>query len=70
MEWQSIETAPKDGTLIIVCSNTGNVWCDVKWEKRQRAGERWEHLTLGALRFSPTYWMHIPKAPNFNSTMP
>lgn len=62
--WQPIESAPKDGTSIIVCSDTGNVWCNVKWEKRPRAGERWEHFTLGAIRFTPTYWMPIPKAPN------
>jgi hypothetical protein len=62
--WLPIETAPKDGTGIIVCSDTGNVWCNVKWEKRPRAGERWEHFTLGAIRFHPIYWMPIPKAPN------
>ena len=65
MEWKLIDTAPKDGTRIIVCGETGQVWCDVKWVIRMRAGERWEHLTLGALRFNPTHWMPIPKPPNF-----
>jgi hypothetical protein len=63
-EWQSIETAPKDGTEIIVCSDTGCVRCNVAWVKRPRAGERWEHFALGALRFDPILWMHIPEAPN------
>jgi len=61
--WEPIETAPKDGTQIIVCSEKGNVWCNVKWEKRQRAGDRWEHFTIGALLFNPTHWMPIPKPP-------
>lgn len=61
--WQPIETAPKDGTSIIVLSETGNVWCNVKWCVRVRAGERWEHFTLGGLRFLPTHWMPMPKAP-------
>ena len=68
--WLPIETAPKDGTGIIVCGDTGNVWCNVKWEKRPRAGERWEHFALGALRFNPTHWMPIPKAPNVKVSGP
>lgn len=63
MDWQPMETAPKDGKLIIVCLKTGNVWCDVRWVKRKRAGERWEHLSLGALPSQPKYWMPIPSDP-------
>ena len=64
MEWQPIETAPKDGTFIIVCSDTGNVWCEVRWTKRSRTREEhWEHLGFGQLPFNPTYWIPIPKAP-------
>jgi len=61
--WQPIETAPKDGTHLIV-SNESVVWCNVKWVKRPRAGERWEHFALGALRFNPTHWMPLPPAPD------
>ncbi len=61
--WQPIETAPRDGTSIIVASDSGNVWCDVSWRKRPRAGARWEHFTLGALRFNPASWMPLPAAP-------
>jgi hypothetical protein len=61
-DWQPIETAPKDGTRIIVANYTV-VWSDVSWVKRPRAGERWEHLTLGAVHFAPTHWMPIPKPP-------
>lgn len=28
-QWQPIETAPRDGTRIIVSSPNGSVWCDV-----------------------------------------
>jgi hypothetical protein len=61
-DWQPIETAPKDGTRIIV-ANYAVVWPDVSWVKSPRAGERWEHLNLGAVRFAPTHWMPIPKPP-------
>lgn len=61
--WQPIETAPKDGTSIIVLSPTGNVWCNVKWCVRQRTGERWTHFMQGGLKFEPTHWMPMPKAP-------
>ncbi len=62
-KWMPIESAPKDGTPIIVCSPWRHVWCNVKWVKRPRAGERWEHFSLGALRFNPTYWMPLPEPP-------
>ncbi len=60
--WLPIEAAPKDGTRIIVVSDTGNVWCGVYWEKRPRAGERWTSF-IGPLRFDPTHWMPLPEAP-------
>jgi len=60
--WQPIETAPKDGTRIIV-TNESVVWTDVKWVVRPRAGERWEHSYLGALGWEPTRWMPTPAAP-------
>ena len=67
--WQPIETAPKDGTRIIVVSETGSVWCGVYWEKRPRAGERWTSF-IGPLRFDPTHWMPLPKAPAMQEDKP
>ena len=63
--WQPIETAPKDGTRIAVCGAAGNVWFDVRWEKRSRAGERWTSF-LGPVQFDPTHWMPLPKAPEMD----
>lgn len=61
-EWKPIETASKDGTRIIVCSENGNVWCDVKWEKMQRVPDRWS-CVLGALPFKPIVWQPLPEPP-------
>jgi len=62
-EWQPIETAPKDGTRIIVANDVyGSVWCDVAWRKMIRVPDRWESL-IGAVPFRPTHWMPKPDAP-------
>jgi len=62
-EWQPIETAPKDGTRIIVANDVyGSVWCDVAWRKMIRVPDRWESF-IGAVPFRPTHWMPKPDAP-------
>ena len=59
--WQPIETAPKDGTRIIV-ANARHVWCNVSWEKMKRVPDRWATV-LGPIPIEPTHWMPIPKPP-------
>ena len=70
--WQPIETAPKDGTLIIGLglpldpetfqlpdTRVIKIWFvgDVwGWARRNRFGD----FTVG---FSPTHWMPLPEAP-------
>lgn len=60
MEWQSIETAPKDGAEIIIYdagwseSGIAHCWWDGNWQVVGR-----EDIT----RTIPTHWMPIPKAP-------
>lgn len=56
-EWQPIETAPKDGTPILV-ADSGPYAFVVEWNNKHRA---W----LGADRsaWEPTHWMPLPEPP-------
>lgn len=62
MEWQSIETAPKDGTRILLCRNelvepvTIGFWSMV--------GCCWSSPLWAYKEPSPTHWMPLPKASN------
>jgi hypothetical protein len=62
MEWLSIETAPKDGTRVILAQIGGPVWCDCRWKKMKRVPDRWESF-VGPILWEPTHWMPKPKAP-------
>lgn len=65
-EWQPIETAPKDGTHIIVC--WPNAWHgltgatvvywneDCEWWEITEAGD---FAASGRLLYAPTHWMRI-----------
>lgn len=61
MQWQPIETAPKDGTRILVWSQEYGgrgplvlFWMDEHWR---------EPANLLSLRVPPTHWMPIPPPP-------
>lgn len=62
-EWQPIETAPKDGTRVLLFSPGGDgedptrqvaegAWCRVWW--RMEAGDYWT---------TPTHWIALPAPP-------
>jgi len=67
MEWQPIETAPKDGTPILCMMSGGYVvatWC------RHRAYKHcWAWMAMPwpkcdfLLAVEPTHWMPLPTAP-------
>ena len=66
-EWQPIETAPDDGTLVLVSSREG-IWISARKKGRRTAdgygpfdGCDWY---MGDSRSAaPTHWMPLPKPP-------
>lgn len=62
-EWRPIETAPKDGTTILVAGQGSTAWM-AKWRPMKRVPDRWESIGLGALPFYPTHWMPLPDPPD------
>jgi hypothetical protein len=62
MEWQPIETAPKDGEFILVGGNRpwhGWEIAHVHW----RQGNWWVAYGGGAILWVVTHWMPEPPAP-------
>lgn len=68
-EWQSIETAPKDGTKILLVELV-NIWLDGEMQEETHPyvysgfynGDRqcWECLEYEAFPHEPTHWMLLP----------
>lgn len=71
-EWKTIETAPKDGTYMLLGSaEDGGSWVG-KFEPQYqwRADNPWssmmlncEHLPIRYASLKPTHWMPLPSAP-------
>ena len=64
MEWQPIETAPKDGSTFLVC--VGNWMTVAHWHRQQQC-----LATNGRPIYArypadelPTHWMPLPEPPN------
>jgi hypothetical protein len=60
-EWQPIETAPKDGTEILVWNgeSVNHVWFEEgQWRLFRLKGSHGEHLYY--LETPPTKWMRLP----------
>lgn len=72
MGWQPIETAPKDGTAVLVANKNG-AWI-AKYEPVYQSGYRpenpWFSLMLNhdhvrkGKPYAPTHWMPLPPPPN------
>ncbi len=58
-EWQPIETAPKDGTIIIIPDAVWGVIA-TKWMNHNGINAWW---TRGRYLRHPLYWMPLPEPP-------
>jgi hypothetical protein len=65
VDWQTIETAPKDGTYILVYGKHSRAigypgrQLTVRWD-----GQAWESADDGyGVYLTPTHWMPLPKPP-------
>lgn len=66
--WQPIETAPKDGTNVLLLNRAGNMACGM-WMESRGLGTGW-FLRGGSgpdlffnYHHGPTHWMPLPPAP-------
>jgi hypothetical protein len=63
MKWQPIETAPKDGTRVILCAVDGN-YPRVAEGYYQRDGWHWStDENWRDSEMAPTHWMPLPVPP-------
>ncbi len=60
-DWQPIESAPKDRTLILCWDGRARVicdWCDGGWDVTHDTEDySWAD-------YAPTHWMPLPEPPN------
>ena len=61
--WQPIETAPKDGTSILICTEGMKSPWSARWEKMRRVPDRWVSAGIGAVPFDPSFWQPLPTPP-------
>ena len=67
MEWKPIETAPKDGTSILVYDKVDNEMTTMTYLNSGTIG--WWFLCVEgnscdeSADFTPTHWMELPEAP-------
>ena len=65
--WDKIETAPKDGTLILVCNQHPNLYAPESafWGTYHPNAKGKEHWRAGCMRTKvyPTHWMELPLPP-------
>lgn len=63
MQWQPMETAPKDGTIVLGYDRKAKKW-NVKFMTYHTTmtGGYWRNEVVTGV-FNPTHWMPLPKPP-------
>jgi len=71
--WQPIETAPRDGTVILVYANQGSTWNGIHAARPHYSGQTsgwghdWAHANYqnlgGHISGRVTHWMPMPAPP-------
>lgn len=60
-QWQPIETAPKDGTTVLVCDRLGDCSVASYWARKPTYWDgNWGD---GEYETRPSHWMPLPAAP-------
>lgn len=62
MEWQPIETAPKDGTAILIAKSPCDHWAGMFVAYWSDDLDEWFYSINRIVR-QPTHWMPLPAAP-------
>ena len=62
-EWLSIESAPKDGTIVHVSRPGRMLPVAARWGKSTHYGHLWRCVPFGIVDFEPTRWMPLPDPP-------
>jgi hypothetical protein len=65
-EWQPIESAPKDGTLVLICFADGEIYIARNEGKPDSQHNDWwdqDGLDFGYGASQPTHWMPLPELP-------
>lgn len=74
-DWQPIETAPKDGTCILVCDYFGTAIASWQVPGEEAAAEGCEPTWLAHSQeceeyLDPTYWQPLPEPPKAEARVP
>ena len=68
-EWRPIDTAPKDGTFVLLSGRDLPVW-QGSWvgTSGRYAINGWTRFNSLDINWNPTHWMPLPAAPQPTST--
>ena len=73
-DWQLIETAPKDGTHIVLFDSNVSQWAfghfmaDVEWANKGKKPGEWMAQPSWFPLATPTHWQPLPAPPTAQAT--